>query len=60
MDKFKIPVIPKTTTRSIRFPDTVINDVENAIRDKKTSFNAFVVAATRYAINDLKNDSDEN
>ena len=32
MNSFKIPIIPSTTQRSIRFPNDLIDDVENAIR----------------------------
>lgn len=54
MSKFKIPVIPSTTHRSIRFPNDLIEDVENAIQGKQSTFSAFVVAATRHALNELK------
>jgi len=48
MNSFKIPIIPSTTQRSIRFPNDLIDDVENAIRGKETTFTAFIVAATRH------------
>lgn len=54
MSKFKIPIIPSTTQRSIRFPNNLIDDVENAIRGKNSTFSAFVIEATRVAIEDLK------
>lgn len=53
MSKFKIPVIPSSTSRSVRFPNDLINTVETIIRGKDTTFSAFVVAATRYAVNEL-------
>jgi len=53
MNSFKIPIIPSTTQRSIRFPNDLIDDVENAIRGKETTFTAFIVAATRHAIDEL-------
>ena len=31
MNSFKIPIIPSTTQRSIRFPNDLIDDVEEAI-----------------------------
>lgn len=55
MNSFKIPIIPSTTQRSIRFPNDLIDDVENAIKGKQTTFSAFIVAATRHAINELNN-----
>ena len=58
MSNLKIPIIPSTTQRSIRFPNDLINDVENAIKGKETTFTAFVVAATRHAVAEL-NEEDE-
>lgn len=55
--KFKIPAVPSTTSKSIRFPNDVIEEVENAIRGTTCNFSAFVVEATRLALEDLK-DSD--
>lgn len=52
--KFKIPIIPQTTQHSIRFQNDLIDEVEMMIRGKNTTFSAFVVAATKYAINSLK------
>lgn len=54
MGKFKIPIIPQTTQCSIRFPNDLIDEVEMMIREKNTTFSVFVVAATKYAINSLK------
>lgn len=56
MNNFKIPIIPSTTQRSIRFPNDLIEDVENAIKGKQTTFTAFIVAATRYAVEELKDE----
>ncbi len=60
MSNFKIPIIPSTTQRSVRFPNSLIDDVENAIRGKETTFSAFVVAATKHAIDELKEDNDNS
>ena len=54
MGKFKIPVIPSTTSKSIRFPNDVIEEVEEAIKGKECTFSAFVVAAVREALDSLK------
>ncbi|MBQ8338501.1 MAG: hypothetical protein IJY33_05085 [Oscillospiraceae bacterium] len=54
---FKIPHVPPTTNKSIRFPDDVVSAVEKAITGKDCTFSAFVVAAVRAALDDLeKND----
>jgi len=58
MRKFKIPVIPTTTSKSIRFPDDVINAVEKAITGKDCTFTAFVVEAVRVALENLEDDSE--
>ena len=34
--KFKIPAIPQTTQKNIRFPNDVIEDVERTIRGKRS------------------------
>lgn len=60
MSKFKIPVIPSTSQRSIRFPNDLIEEVENAIEGKQTTFTAFIVAATRHAIEELKETKEDN
>lgn len=56
MGNFKLPVIPSTTQKSIRFPDDTIERVEKAISGTKYSFSAFVVAAVNNALNELEND----
>ncbi len=57
MNSFKIPIIQSTTQRSIRFPNDLIDDVENAIRGKETTFTAFIVAATRHALDELNSNN---
>ena len=54
MRKFKIPAVPPTTNKSIRFPNDVISQVEEAIRGKDCTFSAFVVEAVRVALESLK------
>lgn len=54
MGKFKIPTIPATTNKTIRFPNDLIKQVEEAIRGKDCTFSAFVIAATKAALEDLK------
>ena len=52
--QFKIPATPKTTPKNIRFPNDVIEAVELAIRGKGTTFSAFVIAATKWALENLQ------
>ena len=58
MRKFKIPKMYTTTNKTIRFPDDVISDVEEAIRGTNCTFSAFVVEATRVALETLKEDQE--
>ena len=55
--KFKIPNVPPTTSKSIRFPNDVIEQVEQAIRGKDCTFTAFVVEAVRVALDNLQEEN---
>lgn len=57
MKKFKIHSIPPTTNKCIRFPNDVIEEVENSIKGKDCTFTAFVVEAVRVALENLKEDN---
>ncbi len=54
MGKFQIPSVPATTNKTIRFPNDVIDKVENAIKGKDCTFSAFVIAAVKSALDDLE------
>ena len=54
MKKFKIPTIPPTTNKCIRFPNNLIENVEYAISGKECTFTAFVVEAVRVALENLE------
>ena len=54
MAKFKIPVIPLTTNKCIRFPNTLIEEIEKAIKGTNCTFSAFIIEAVRVALNDLE------
>lgn len=54
MAGFKIPSIPPTTNKTIRFSNDVIEEVEQAIVGKDCTFSAFVIAAVRAALEELK------
>ena len=60
MKKFKIPQIPQTTSKSIRFPNDVIDEVESVLVGTDCTFSAFVVEAVRVALENLKEDSAED
>lgn len=54
LKKFKIPSVPPTTNKCIRFPNDVIEEVEKAISGKSCTFTAFVVEAVRVALENLE------
>lgn len=58
MKKFRIPKIPQTTSKSIRFPNDVIEEVEKALVGTECTFSAFVVEAVRVALDNLKEDEE--
>lgn len=58
MKKFKIPSVPPTTNKCIRFPNNIIEEVENAIKGKDCTFTTFVVEAVKIALENLKEDKD--
>ena len=53
MGNFKIPSTPPTTNKTIRFPNDVVEAVEQAIKGKDCTFSAFVIAAIRAALGEL-------
>ncbi|PWL71607.1 MAG: hypothetical protein DBY25_05805 [Clostridiales bacterium] len=53
MAVFRIPNIPKTTNKTIRIPNDLVEGVEQAIRGKECTFSAFVVAAIRIALEEV-------
>ncbi|MBO5453379.1 MAG: hypothetical protein J6A69_05370 [Clostridia bacterium] len=53
MKKFKIPSVPPTTNKCIRFPNDVIEQVEEAIQGKNCTFTAFVIEAVKVALENL-------
>ena len=57
--KFKIPAVPRSTPKNIRFPNDVIEAVELAIRGTDSSFSAFVIAATKWALESLQEQEQE-
>mgnify|MGYP002500610577 CR=1 FL=1 len=58
MKKFKIPKTPSSTNKSIRFPNDLIEQVEEVIRGQECTFSAFVVEAVRVALENLQEDEE--
>ncbi len=57
MQKFKIPSIPPTTNKCVRFPNDIIENVESILRGKNCTFSAFVVEAVRVALENSREES---
>ena len=55
---FKIPSIPPTTNKTVRFPNDLIERVEALICNKYCTFSAFVVAAVRAAVEEVEASED--
>jgi len=53
MREFKIPSVPPTTNKCIRFPNDVIEQIENEIKGTGCTFSAFVIEAVRVALENL-------
>ena len=60
MKTFKIPSVPPTTSKSIRFPNDLIEEVEEVIKGKNCTFTAFVIEAVRVALENVKEDTGDN
>ncbi len=58
MRKFKIPSVPPTTSKTIRFPNDVIAGVEAAIQGRDCTFTAFVIEAVRVALDSLREEEE--
>ena len=56
MKKFKIPTIPPTTNKCIRFPNDIIEKVECIIKGKNCTFTAFVVEAVKVALENIEDE----
>lgn len=54
MGKFQIPSTPPTINKTIRFPSDVVEGVETAIQGRNCTFSAFVIAATRAALEEVR------
>ena len=54
MREFKIPTHSKSTTKTIRFPNDLIEEIENTIVCQNCTFTAFVVAAVKFALENVQ------
>lgn len=54
MSGFQIPHVTPTVYRSICFPSDVVAEVERMIKGESCTFSAFVIAAVRHALDQLR------
>lgn len=54
MSGFQIPHVMPTVKKSVGFPRDVAAEVEAAIEGESCTFSAFVVAAVRHALEQLR------
>lgn len=54
---FKIkPDKKESENKTIRFPLPLIEEIENVIKNKDTTFSGFVIQACRYALDNLEDE----
>lgn len=56
MSRFKIPKMPSTVNKTIRFPQSVVDQVEEALQGADCNFSQFVIEAVRVALENLEED----
>lgn len=59
MRKFKIPAIPASTSKTIRFPNNVIDEIEKQMVGTDCTFSAFVIEAVRVALDNLREEREQ-
>lgn len=52
--KFEIPKKPLTTSKTIRLPNDLIEDIEEVIKGKNCTFSAFVIEALKMALESIE------
>ncbi len=52
--QFKIPITPSTTSKSIRFPNDLLEEVDEVLQGTNCIFSAFVIEAVRVAVANVK------
>lgn len=56
MARFKIPKMPSTVNKTIRFPQEIVDQVEIELRGANCNFSQFVITAVRVALENLEED----
>lgn len=56
MARFKLPKMPSTVNKTIRFPQDIVDQVEVELRGANCNFSQFVIQAVRVALQNLEED----
>ena len=56
--RFQLPSIPETTPKNIRFPNDMIQQVQEAIQGTNVTFSRFVIEATRAALESMREEDE--
>lgn len=56
MARFKLPKMPSTVNKTIRFPQDIVDQVEVELRGANCNFSQFVIQAVRVALENLRED----
>ena len=54
------PYKKETENKTIRFPISLIDNIETAIQNKDVTFSRFVIQACEYALNNLEDSQKDN
>lgn len=52
------PYKKETENKTIRFPITLIDEIENAIKNQNVTFSLFVIQACEYALDNMEDSVD--
>lgn len=57
---FQLKPKKQTENKTIRFPQNLVNEIENYIQNKDTTFSSFVIQACEYALENAENKNENN
>lgn len=57
---FQLKPKKQTENKTIRFPQDLVNEIENYIQNKDVTFSRFVIQACEYALEDIKKEKENN
>ena len=57
---FQLKPKKQTENKTIRFPQDLVNEIENYIQNKDVTFSRFVIQACEYALEDIEKEKENN